>query len=189
MIPATPTLETIGPRTRWLHGLVFSLAMLSIFLGSPTARAAGELFSGVRVAKAVDKFDDVWQIAAVSKLRPPRRLRAEHLELAVGAFSSPDNTRPFASLGPVWAFSGRSQRLALELGVSATLLGGSTLDDRDLGGNLHFTSSAALATRFGHRRKYRLSLRFQHTSNGGLNSTNPGLDAIALTFTTNDPNR
>jgi hypothetical protein len=51
-----------------------------------------------------------------------------------------------------------------------------------MGGNLHFTSSAALGATFGARESVALSLRIQHTSNGGLSSTNPGMDIIGLNF-------
>jgi len=189
MNPARQTHDANDRRACWRHGLVFMLVMASIFVSGQNAHAADAVFSGIRVAKAFDKFDDVWQVSAIARLRPPRRLRAEHLEFAAGAFSSPTKTRPFASLGPVWKFRNRSQRLSLALGFSATLLGGSTLADRDLGGNLHFTSSVTLGAHFGRQREYELALRVQHTSNGGLNSTNPGLDAIALTFSIDSPNR
>lgn len=175
--------------TRRLHGALFALAMVSISLGSTEARAGGLSPEGIRVAKAMHKFEDVWQYGALYKLRPPRRLRARYLELAIGAVSSRTQTRPFVSLGPAWDFQSRSQALFLELGFSVTLLAGSTLAGRDLGGNLHFTSSVALGTRFGRAHAYALALRIQHTSNGGLNSTNPGLDAIGLNFTIDIPNR
>lgn len=176
-------------QARSRHALLLILAMLPIFLSGPGAHAADIRPAGFRAAKAVEQFDDVWQFAATYELRPPRRLRARHLELAVGALSSPADTRPFVSLGPVWEIPSRSRALFLELGFSVTLLGGSTFDGQDLGGNFHFTSSAAVGTRFGRQRAFALSLRFQHTSNGGLNSTNPGLDAVALNFTFDLPNR
>lgn len=166
-----------------LHAVVFLLAMLSIALNGANARATDRVPSGVRVAKAFSKFDDVWQYAATYRLRPPRRLHSHHLELAVGAFTSPSESQAFVSLGPVWRFRPLSRALFLELGFSPTLLSGSTLNGRELGGNLHFTSSATLGTTFGARDEYGLALRIQHTSNGGLHSSNPGLDAIALNFT------
>jgi hypothetical protein len=60
------------------------------------------------------------------------------------------------------------------------LLGGSTLGNQDLGGNLHFTSSLAVGRKFGQRQQFLASMRIQHLSNGGLNSTNPGLDSIGV---------
>lgn len=187
MIPGNRAKRANDRCFRCLHGALFALAMLSIFLGSPTARAGGLSPDGLRVAKAMHKFEDVWQYGAIYKLRPPRRLRARYLELAIGALSSQTETRPFVSLGPAWDFRSRSQASFLEFGISLAVLGGSTLAGRDLGGNVHFTSSVALGTRFGRERAYELALRIQHTSNGGLNGTNPGLDAIGLNFTIDMP--
>jgi hypothetical protein len=175
--------------TRRLHGVLFSVAMLSIFLGNNDARAANLTSPDIRVAHAVHKFEDTWQFGAIYKLRPPRRLRARYLELAVGLLSSPAQSRPFVSLGPVWQLQTPTQALFLEFGFSTTLLAGSTLAGRDLGGNLHFTSSVAVGVRFGAAREHALALRVQHTSNGGLNSTNPGLDAVALNFSIGMPTR
>lgn len=174
-------------RIRRLRGWLFSTAMLSMAIANTNAHAAAPWPDGVRVASTVRKFDDAWQYAALYELRPPRRLRARHLELAAGALRSPGETRPFVSLGPVWRRSTASRALFLDLGFSMTLLGGSTVGGRELGGNLHFTSSVALGTRLGTRHEYALALRYQHTSNGGLNGTNPGLDAIALNFTVGLP--
>ena len=67
--------------------------------------------------------------------------------------------------------------------------GGSSFNDRDMGGNFHFTSFAALGAIFGPRDSAARSLRIQHTSNGGLNSTNPGVDVIGLNITFNSFNR
>lgn len=176
-------------QARQRHLLLLALALAPVLLGSLNARAAGPWPAGVRVTKATQKFDDVWQFGAIYPLRPPRRLRARYLELALGALSTPAETRPFVSLGPVWDLGNRSQVLVFEFGFSATLLGGSTFAGRDVGGNLHFTSSVTLGTRFGRERAYALALRVQHTSNGGLNSTNPGLDAIGLNFMIDLPKR
>lgn len=174
-------------RQAGFHAAFSLLVMLSISLNAATAQAAGVVPAGVRVAKVVHKFDDLWQYGAIYKLRPPRRLRARCLELAVGALATSAESRPYVSLGPVWSFPSQSQALFLELGFSVTLLGGSTLDGRDLGGNLHFTSAAAVGTRFGARREFALALRIQHMSNGGLHDTNPGVDAIALNFSMDLP--
>ena len=168
---------------------VLALATILAVVAVGPVQAADPLPVGVRAAKAVHGFDEVWQWAAIHQLPSPQALRARHLELAVGVVSGPTKTRPFVSLGPVWRLSRRAEALFLDLGFSVTLLGGSDFGGRDLGGNLHFTSSVALGTRFGGSRRYSLALRFQHTSNGGLNDANPGLDAIALNFTVDVPRR
>ena len=83
-------------------------------------------------------------------------------------------------LGPVWRLPINSRSLFVELGVSPTLLGGSSFNGRDMGGNFHFTSSAAVGKTFGARDAFSLSLRIQHTSNGSIRNTNPGMDMIGV---------
>ena len=174
-------------RSRILHAGVFVTAMLTIALNSANAFAANLHPAGYRIAAGGDKFEGTRLFAAAFKTRPPRRLRARHLELVVGALAASAEDRAFVSFGPVWRLPIEHRSLFVELGFSPTLLAGSTLNGRDLGGNLHFTSSIAIGATFGERQTLSLSLRAQHTSNGGLNDTNPGIDMfginIALNFT------
>jgi len=168
-----------------LHTVVFVIAMISFSLISSSAWAATVAPTDYRVIAASGKYQDTTQFAVAFRMRPPRRLRARHLELAIGAISTSQETRPFVSLGPVWRLPIRSRSLFVELGFSPTLIGGSSLNGRDLGGNFHFTSSASIGATFGVRENISLALRVQHTSNGGLSSTNPGLDMIGLNFAFN----
>lgn len=167
---------------RVLH-LAFSLiAMTSFALNSANVRAATFGPVEYRAAVAVDKFADVWQYAAAFKLRPPRRLRARQLELAVGTMSTAGESRLFASLGPVWRIPTGSDTWFINLGFSPTLIAGSNFNGRDLGGDFHFTSSADVGVTLGANDSFTASFRIQHTSNGGLSDTNPGMDMIGLSF-------
>ncbi len=168
-----------------LHTVVFVIAMISFTLHGANVRAANLGTTDYRVATASKKFEDTSQFAVAFRMRPPRRLRARHIELAVGAISTSQETRPFVSIGPVWRLPINNRRLFVELGFSPTLITGSSLSGRDLGGNFHFTSSASIGATFGTRQNISLALRVQHTSNGGLSSTNPGLDMIGLNFAFN----
>ncbi len=85
-------------------------------------------------------------------------------------------------LEPVWRLPINSRSLFVELSISPTLIGGSSFNGRDLGGNFHFTSAAAVGKTFGLRDAFSLSLRIQHTSNAGLSSINPGMDTVGLNF-------
>ena len=125
--------------------------MLSFTLHGLNANAASVVPTDYRVAAAGNKFHDTWQFAVAFKMRPPRRLRARRLELAIGTISTSQETRPFVSLGPVWRLPISSRSLFVELGISPTLLGGSSFNGRDMGGNFHFTSFAALGATFGAR--------------------------------------
>ena len=170
-----------GP-AKALHVVVFALAMVSFMLNGLNVQAADLRSADYRFALADDKFADTWQVAVAYRLRPPRRLRAQYLELAVGTISTSADNRLFVSLGPVWRLPLHNESLFVEFGISPTLLSGTTFNGRDMGGNFHFTSSAAIGTHFGARDAMSVSLRIQHTSNGGISSTNPGMDMVGITF-------
>lgn len=188
MKPSSIQARKIGD-SKQLHVVVFVLALLSIALNSANARAASVMPTDYRIATAGDTFDDVWQYAVVFKMRPPRRLRARRLELAIGTISTAVESRTFVSLGPVWRLPIESRSLFIELGFSPTLLSRSSFNDRDLGGNFHFTSSVPVGATFGQIDTVAVSLLIQHTSNGGFSNTNPGLDMIGLNFAFDFANR
>jgi len=181
MTPSSTETYKIGDCNA-LHIVVFVIAMISFMLNSSNARAATAIPSDYRVTAANDKFADTWQSAVAFRMRPPRRLRARRLELAIGAISTSQETRAFVSFGPVWRLPINSRSLFVELGFSPTLISGSSFNGRDMGGNFHFTSSATAGVSFGARDSVPLSLRIQHMSNGSLSSTNPGMNMIGLNF-------
>lgn len=165
--------------TRIVVGLLAMVAFSASAFADPKIAAPVEY----RLVTSAGKFQDTHQFAAAYRLRSPRPLRAHHLELAVGTLYGTDEAEAFVSLGPVWRFPVNDDGSTfVDFGWSPTLLSGSTFDGRELGGNFHFTSSLAIGTRFGRAEKYSLSLRAQHTSNGGLHSENPGIDMVGLTF-------
>ena len=170
-------------RLRVLHAVVIVIAMMSFDLNSALARASALKAPEYRVATANNKFDGTWQFAAAYKMRPPPRLRVRHLEMVIGTVSTSSESRLFISMGPVWRLPLASERLFIDVGASPTLITGSVLNGRDLGGNFHFTSSAEIGATFGSRDAFAAALRIQHTSNGGLSSRNPGLDMVGLSFT------
>lgn len=159
--------------------------ILLISLSAANANAAAFEPTEYRISESTKKFNDTWQFAMAFRLPSPQRLRANHIELAVGSLSDSSNMRAFISLGPVWHLPIRGDSLFARIGFSPTLVSGSTFESRDLGGNLHFTSSIAIGAAFGRNDSIAVSLRLQHTSNGGLNRTNPGLDMIGLSFVHN----
>ena len=176
-------------RSKSLHAGVFLVAMLSFALNGANAFAANLDPTDYRIASAGDKFEGTRLYAVAFKMRPPRRLRARHLELAIGSFATSAENRTFISFGPVWRLPIARRSLFVDLGFSPTLIGGSTLNGRDLGGNFHFTSSVAIGVNVGRRQAVSLSLRAQHTSNGGLNDTNPGIDMFGINIAFNFTNR
>ena len=161
---------------------VGATALMLAAAAAPSAAAAAPGFApdDVRLVGGFAGAADTYQLAAAYRLRAPRPLRAHHLELAAGVISSSGASRPFFSLGPVWRFPIGGGRHYVDFGFSPTFLTGTEAADRNLGGHVHFTSSLALGMRFGLLDAYSLRLRVQHTSNGGLNDNNPGLDLIGF---------
>jgi len=172
-------------RHRWLNTVSLAVVLLTCAINGANARAQSLVPSDYRFLAAGDKFDGVRQYAVAFRMRPPRRLRSRHLELAIGAISGHSADQLFVSLGPVWRLPVTPQAAFVEFGFSPTLIGGSNIGGRDLGGNLHFTSSIAIGATFGRRQLFTVSLRAQHTSNGGLNDTNPGLDMFGINIAFN----
>ena len=172
-----------------LHTIFFTVMMLSCMLNNSLAQADSVIPSDYRLATAGDKFSDTVQFAAVFKFRPPRRLRARRMELVVGTIATSQESRLFVSLGPVWQLPIVNRSMFFELDISPTFIGGSSFNQRDMGGNFHFTSFAAVGARFGKRDALSLSLRVQHTSNGGLSRTNPGMDMIGINLAFNSLTR
>lgn len=146
------------------------------------AGAADLAPAGYRLSNGLDKFKQSWQVAAVFRTGATQILASRNLELAAGVISSPSCNEVFVSLGPNWHWPVHKQKIFLEIGFSPTLISGSTFDDRDIGGNFHFTSSIALGARFGREENILVALRIQHISNGGLASPNPGLDMVGINF-------
>ena len=70
----------------------------------------------------------------------------------------------------------------MDFGVHPTWLTRTEFRERPLGGNFHFTSYLGLGAYLGRQRKTSVLIRYQHTSNAGIDSPNPGLDMMGLTF-------
>lgn len=83
MKSSATTSNPIFSTCRIVHALVFVVAMLSFFLHASNVQAASLRPVDYRVLAAVNNFDDTWQYAVTFRMRPPRRLRSSHLELAI----------------------------------------------------------------------------------------------------------
>jgi hypothetical protein len=164
---------------RLLYNAVATFMAVAVFVCG-AASAESIKLSDFRVSLADDKFPGSGQTAITFAVSAPEPLRAQRMELAIGSVTATTKSRAFVSYGPVWRLLGKSSRLFLEIGFSPTLIGGSAISGRDLGGNFHFTSSLAIGRSIGARHLTSISLRIQHTSNGGLNGTNPGIDMVGL---------
>ena len=140
----------------------------------------------VRAHSAVAGFGDTKQFALAVSFDYQGWLQADRTELAFGGIEGNVGTSAFVSYGPVWRWQAFSPAMFVELGFSPTLIGDDQFsDDSTLGGHIHFTSSAAIGRTFGGDRNTELSLRLQHTSNGGLDDINPGLDLLGFSLIVN----
>jgi hypothetical protein len=91
----------------------------------------------------------------------------------------------FISFGPSYRYDIRKSeggRWFADFGIHPTYVAKSTYGDQPIGGHFYFTSYIGLGAYLGRQRKTSVLVRYQHTSNAGLNSPNPGLDMIGLTF-------
>ncbi len=162
--------------------ITLKFAILLLMLGVGTAQADGLIPSDYRALAGYGKFEDTAQYAFGYRSSAPAWLRADRMEFAVGTLTTSDETEAFASFGPVWRFQLGDGRFFGEYGFSPTLLSGSTFNGRELGGKFHFTSSATIGLTFGRSEQMSLAARWQHTSNGGLDDVNPGLDMLGINF-------
>lgn len=133
-----------------------------------------------RISAAGDKFDGVVQIAATFEVSDWNLLRAHRVEISVGPIFSASGNAAFASIGPVWRTPLVGDRLFVDMGISPTFISASRFGGRDLGGHFHFTSFVSAGIQLG--RSGSLAVRIQHTSNGGLRGTNPGMDMVGMEF-------
>ena len=158
-------------------------ALLALAGAMPaTDTHAADLVPELRVASAYEGRIDADVYTAAWFTAAPRWSLANRLEFAVGVIRDAHESRPFGFFGPVWRFASRRSASFLEFSFGPTVIGGSTIDGRELGGNLHFRSAIAVGLAGGRRRNFEVALRIEHVSNGGLRSTNPGLDSIGLGF-------
>jgi len=179
------TSATHNPNIRGhrLNAICLAVVLMSCGINGANARDPGLVPVDYRVLVAGYKLDGVRQYAVTYNMRPPRRLRSRHLELAVGQIASASSDQAFISVGPVWRLPIAGGFAFVDLGFSTTLISGSRFNGRNLGGNVHFTSSISIGATFGRRQSIAVSLRVQHTSNGGLSETNPGIDMIGINVT------
>jgi len=183
-----------------IAAMMMSFLTIGLLLMSSLAFAEDRLFDltvpeyipmEIRYGSTLGESVAIKQASFAFHAAAPRWLHANRLEFGFGALSRGEQSRLFVSLGPVWRWvpSTVEKRWFIDFGLSPTVLGGAKFDGNDLGGNLHLKSSLAVGRHFGARSASTISLRIQHMSNLGLNSTNPGVDMMVLSFTYRPNNR
>jgi len=96
-------------------------------------------------------------------------------EANAGALRSSSTSGALFSIGPALGFTHQKlPNLSVVLAGAPTFLSKKRYGKTDLGSNFQFTSSVSILYALSDRLS--LAYRFQHISNGGIRSPNPGLD-------------
>lgn len=100
------------------------------------------------------------------------------LDASLGWLGQAGDNAAIGSVGPSLLLARERFPLSLEGGVSPTILTHSNFPAKDFGIPFQFTSHVGL--NLDVTSHFRLSYRFQHMSNGGLDGRNPGLNLHLL---------
>lgn len=166
---------------------VFICAMLVAAL----ARADIEFESiGFVEADSVKKFSGMHQHGVSVSYRinsASRRFRVPRmLDLTAGWMERGSDAAPFVSFGPTYRFNlggDEPGRWYIDFATHPMYVSDSHFGGKDLGGSFFFTSYVGLGACLNRTRTAHLLLRYQHTSNAGLDDVNPGVDMVGLSFT------
>jgi hypothetical protein len=101
------------------------------------------------------------------------------LDLSAGWLGSQGTDAAIATIGPTVVLGRKRFPLSLEGGLSPTVLSRHEFESKDFGSLYQFTSHAGLNWDLGER--FRVGYRFQHMSNAGFASPNPGLNMHLFT--------
>jgi hypothetical protein len=170
--------------TRWTAGLLLAAATAAA-QEKTTATAPEKAWQSVGVRSGFSTRDmprdPFRQTELFSIWNLPRTWRPcadwsvkPRLELTAGCLSAKKEEGFAGTLGPELAFKHDKLPLILDGGISPTVLSHDTYGYRDFGILVQFTSHVGLDWEFGAH--WKLGYRFQHMSNAGIASHNPGLN-------------
>lgn len=75
--------------------------------------------------------------------------------------------------------------LKWEFGIGVSLVNDTRFAGKDIGSHYQFEDRIGLVTDFGMNLQQSVSLRYMHYSNGGLNTKNPGVDFLNISYAYN----
>ncbi len=171
---------------------ITTVILSAIFL-TASARADIQFSSvGILGADSVQKFAGMRQYGVLLGYRVSSRSKVfwmpSRLDFSAGWLERGSNASAFVSAGPSYRWhmnkSDRSKWF-VDFGMHPTFISQSRFEGKNLGGEVFFTSNLGLGVYLGRQRKTSLLLRYQHTSNAGLNDRNPGVDMLGLAFSYN----
>ncbi len=165
-------------------------AILCAIFIAPSVHAEIQLGSiGILTAESVNNVDGMHEYGVLFRYRIHNQstsiLMPSSLDLSAGKIERGRDAGSFISFGPSYRYDVKKSeaiRWFLDFGVHPTYAEKSTYGGRPLGGNFHFTTHIGLGAYLDRRKRTSALLRYQHTSNAGMNTPNPGLDMLGLTF-------
>ncbi len=111
------------------------------------------------------KLGSDWQLAPV-------------VEMNAGALHGGGDTAFVGSVGPAISVLSPAKTFALLAGINPTVISEDNIGDEELGGPLQFTSHIGLS--YTMQQRLIFGYRFQHMSNAGIYSANPGVNMHML---------
>lgn len=165
-------------------------AILCAIFIAPPAHADVQFNSvGFLTAEAVKNVKGMHQYGVLFRYRVNNQSKSfwmpSSLDLSAGQLERGSDAGSFISFGPSYRYDMKKSeagRWFLDVGVHPTYAEKSTYGGRPLGGNFHFTTHIGLGAYLDREKRISALLRFQHMSNAGIDTPNPGLDMLGLTF-------
>jgi hypothetical protein len=144
---------------------------------------------GLSYADSVKKFNNMDVLALRASLRHSEErshfLLPDSWDLTLGLIDRNGDGAVLAAFGPTLRFGTNKtigSRWFVDTGVHLTFLSDSNFDGKEMGGNVFFTSHIGIGAYLGGDRRSSLILDYRHTSNAGLDASNPGVDMVNLSF-------
>ena len=144
---------------------------------------------GIIEADAVKKFGGLRQYGVSLGYRvrgdSNRFWIPSSLELSTGWIERGGDTSNFVSFGPTYRMhlSGSEfGRWFADFSSQPTYISKSSFGGKSLGGKFFFTTYLGVGAYLDRQRRTSFLLRYQHTSNAGMDGDNPGVDMIGLTL-------
>jgi len=144
---------------------------------------------GIQATDSIKKFSGLNQFAVT--LRYPTRFAERHylypdsFDATLGYVVRDGDQGAYIAIGPSYWFgpgNSASRRWILGFGLHVTLFTDSDFAGQDLGGKLQFTSNVGVGLYLNRQHSRSLYADVRHISNAGINSTNPGINLVALTY-------
>ncbi|HLP78440.1 MAG TPA: acyloxyacyl hydrolase [Candidatus Paceibacterota bacterium] len=142
--------------------------------------------AGVRAGTSINNRSDTFrQVEAVADLNTPWNWQlgsdwriAAHAEFSAGWLHGEGEEAAIGTAGPVASLSWKDFPVTLDAGSSPTLLSKYRFGPKDYGLPFQFTTHIGVNWKFADH--FSAGYRYQHMSNAGLGSPNPGLNLHML---------